>query len=174
MLIFDFDIRLYYGLFETGTPYSHTILADLSKLTNIAKWIYASNLFIEYGYTIPISRLLSSRATEIHKSNDKREKPVKISGLATSFEKFSNSVCTEIWIPIEESVREIDNKLKEDKLRSEIREFIPELEPLLPRIEQKVRSVSPNELNILEMQRQMIKFYLMISECLSALPVSLW
>jgi len=40
-------------------------------------------------------------------------------------------------VPIEESVRELDNKLKEEKLRSEIREFIPELEPLLPRIEQK-------------------------------------
>ncbi|ODN29652.1 CRISPR-associated DxTHG motif protein [Fervidobacterium thailandense] len=154
------DIRLYYGLFEPGNPNSHTILVDLSKLTNIAKWIYASNLFIEYGYTIPISRLLSSRAREIYKNTEIRQKPVKISGLSSSFEKFSNSIRAGIWVLIEESARELDNKLKEEKLRNEIQEFIPELEPLLPRIEQKVRSISPNELNILEMQRQMIKFYL--------------
>jgi len=151
----NLKVRLYYGLFDITSK--TTNLLDFSELTDITDWIYAVKLFVDFGYTGPFSVLLSKKAGMIYKDPKYKEKPTQIKRLSMAFNDFSTSVRSGMWQFIRDSIDNLDKNLKEEKLRSEIERFIPELTPILGRISDKVESVKGDEL---ESQRKMISFYL--------------
>ncbi|MCX7654163.1 MAG: CRISPR-associated DxTHG motif protein [Fervidobacterium sp.] len=151
----NLNLRLYYGLFENDSL--TTNLIDLSYLNEIIEWIYAAKLFMNFGYTSPFSYLLTNKSAEIYKNSNTKEKPKKIKGLSTTFDKFSTAIRAGIWSSIDESIDNLIQKFNDRELVKEVEKFIPEMSPIFFKIVEKVKNLDTDKL---ERQRRLIIFYI--------------
>lgn len=166
----DVKIQILYGKLNSvktpdGKEINNTETKDLTYVTKLTEWLFAARLFREYGYSKELGELTYQRNNEIRKEN--RGRPQKLSTMKGYLTSLTNSLRLGSIRSLRTSVRWFLFAFEEDdSLIKEIRQYVPELDTLLPtilkrydKIDTGMEEVSLNKAE-LDAERELMRFYL--------------
>ncbi|ACM22877.1 MULTISPECIES: CRISPR-associated DxTHG motif protein [Thermotoga] len=171
------DVRVIYGKFDPET--NTTECEDLTPLTRATEWIYAVRLFREYGYAKELAHLIRKRNEEIHRKNSSK-KPRILNSLSSSLQNISFSLRIGSIKAIRKNLSNFFEFFdgKRNQIRSEVKEFVPEIAALLDVLEKSYRvfhiergGLKLNE-EELESERKLLNFYLQTGDLGMALRLA--
>jgi CRISPR-associated Csx2 family protein len=150
--------RILYGAYEARSKQNGSEVApvfDLTPFVSLLDWLTAAKIFMTTGDGRELAELMENAQNQAFRERAPNP-PRQLKSLARSVREVSENLLTSRVPVLAQSTQTLQEKLGDDTLTAEIRDWLPPLVPLFNQIEQRYARFAKDDLST---QLELIRWY---------------